>query len=178
MCQTKNTDHLKGSDGTPITLAEALIARKALKLEIDDLSSRVSGSLLFTDKRPADESFDALVPRFELALARYETLICAIMRTNAVQSFVFKGTSVTFANAIILKEVMNRRAMLYNGLLQRLANRNHAYNSGIDKEEGETLVMAKSYTEVREQHDGLRKDLRELDIALQASNWGTRLVEV
>lgn len=148
-------------------LAEALQERADLNRRIQQLEQRLNNNAIVQEGEQPAENPTELLSELDSCLSNLEQLISRINLTNC--STQVNGESLT--------SLLARRDTLK---LKLSAYRNLAYNaSQLARRATRTEIKVLSsvnVTDVQKQADGLAKDLRTLDNAIQAANWGTELL--
>ena len=134
-------------------LAEALQERADLNRKIEELRRRLSNNILVQEGEEPSEDPTQLLAELNEAVARLETLMAAINRTNC-------RTKV---------------------LIQRTAYRDLIYAAGqsTDRARGTEIRIraALKASELQKTADRIAKEVREVDNLLQETNWKTKLIE-
>lgn len=150
-------------------LAEALIERKALKTQMEELRSRaVSGATAQEGDVPAAEDApQAFMQQLAEVTRQYARLTYLIHLTNTRT----RWGEVSLAEAIVQRD-MCRYLQKTWAEVESNASPQHRFSRNEVK-----FVPMIAKAECRQQADGLAKQWRELDVALQAVNWQTELIE-
>lgn len=152
-------------------LAEALVERKALFTRISELGGRMRANALVQEGDTPLEQPDALRQELDQAADALAALIKAINRTN-VATRLDDGRSI--ADAIADRDVLQLR---FRGL-ETLAGMASA-RTGVraTRTELRTIVTV-DVPALRRDLDALARQIRELDVRIQAANWATELIEL
>lgn len=149
-------------------LANALSQRSELQTRIRQLEARLNNNALVQEgEQPAEDPME-LLRELEADYAQLEELISSINRTN---------NSTKVEDDSTLSDLLARRDCL-KGRLGGL--RNFLDNaSAMVHRHSASEIKIKSTVDVRrlqKQADGLAKELRELEEAIQEKNWTTELL--
>ena len=149
-------------------LANALSQRSELQTRIRQLESRLNNNAQVQEgEQPAEDPME-LLKELEGDCARLEELISAINRTN---------NATRVEGGPTLSDLLAKRDCL-KGKLGIL--RNFLGNaSSLIRRHTASEIKVKSTVDVRQlqkQVDGLAKELRELEEAIQEKNWTTELL--
>ena len=144
-------------------LAEALIRRKALQQNVEQLRLRLVKVAKVQEGDTPAEQPQELLATLEADLQELQTLIVLINRTN-LGATLADGT--TLMEAIAHRDILKLR----RGTLEALAN------SAVPTQDRFTHTELKyvptvGVAELRKEVDRLSKASRELDAAIQAVNW-------
>ena len=149
-------------------LAEALQERADLNKKVDELRRRLDHVLLVQEGEEPAESPAELLMELDGALARLEYLMAAINLTNCR----------TKINGRTLTEIIAQKDML---MVKLSAYRDLVYTAGQSTERARgTEIKVKALlkaSELQKIADQTARDVRQLDNALQETNWKTKLIE-
>jgi hypothetical protein len=151
-------------------LAEALIRRKALKENIEQLKLRLAKVAKVQEGDTPAERPQELLTALEADLQDLQALITRINRAN-LRATLPDGT--TLMEAIAKRDVLK----LQRGILETLAS------SAVPMQERFTRTELKyvptvDVAELRKEVDRLSKAYRELDASIQAANWTVEMEEL
>ena len=150
-------------------LAEALVERKALKDEIQDLRRRLQrGAKVQEGDEPVEEPL-ALLRTIESKLGKLEQLITRINRTNIAARL---SDDRTLMEAIAERDMLR----LQRGVLEDLVKAATPEHDRYSRKEIR-YVPTVNVAEVQKRADQVAKRYRELDAQIQALNWETEIVE-
>ncbi len=159
-------------DLTVLTLAEALVERKAIKLRLDNLGARLVSNARVQEGDTPSEAPEALLAEVERAAGDMERLIVAINRTN-VATVLSGEDGLTVMEAIARRDILALRQMvLQNTITAAMLTRERWAVTRSEVRSQSTVDVAQLQSDM----DALAKARRELDTRLQAANWATRLV--
>ena len=151
-------------------LAEALVERKALNTKIGELAERMRANVLVQEGDAPSEPVEALRAEHEQAIAQLAALIKTINRTNVATRL---EDGQTIAEAITDRDMLQlRHRALDNAVdatMRRMPNR-------YARAELRTLVTV-DVPALRRAVDALARQMRELDVRIQAANWATDVME-
>ncbi len=149
-------------------LANALSQRSELQTRIRQLESRLNNNALVQEgEHPAEDPVE-LLKELEEDYARLEDLIARINRTN---------NAAKTESGATLSDLLARRDCL-KGRLAGLRNFLNNASCTIQRRTASEIKI-KSTVNVRQTQkrvDGLAKELRELEEAIQEKNWTTELL--
>ncbi len=150
-------------------LAEALVLRADVQKRIEQLRNRLRQSALVQEGEQPPENPLALLDEMAELLTQLEQLIVRINRTN-MQAALADGLNLTAALA--QRDVLDMRISLIETLAETAANRIERYGRSEIKKVATVDVAA-----LRRQLAALARQRRELDTAIQATNWTTDLLD-
>ena len=149
-------------------LAEALNERADIQRRIAQLESRlIDNAKVQEGEEPAERAEDLLAERDGL-FSRLEELMRKINLTNS--QTIQEGHTMT--QLLARRDCLTRKIGVLRSFLQSAsATVSRATRSEIK------IKSTVSVAKMQKQVDGLSKELRELDSAIQALNWTTNLME-
>lgn len=156
-----------------MTLAEALVERKALKERLDSLKGRLAANTRVQEGDAPTEAPADLLEQVSAAIADLEQLIVAINRTNlAARLPGEEGWSLM--EAIARRDMLTLHQTVLQGTIgaARITRDQWAMTHSEVRS-----VLAVDVAALQQQIDALAKERRQLDLRLQAANWSTRLDE-
>lgn len=148
-------------------LAEALQERADLNRAIEALSVRLRNNAFVQDGSSTPEDPNALLTALDASIARLESLMTRINRTNS--ETMVDGCSLTAL--IAQKDALTLQIRVYRELISEA--------SQSVRRMSRSEILIKSAVNVRDLQskcDTLSKKLREVDNKLQATNWVTELL--
>ncbi len=151
-------------------LAEALLHRKDLQTRIKEHQEALETAVVTPQGLGPDEEPQALLHAVEASHAQLESLIVRINRTNN-QALLPNGISLM--EAIARRDTLSKRIEHLKSLLKAILGRNRREYW---TDSAPVQVTHLSPEQLRAQVNGLAKDLRELDLAIQATNWSSDLI--
>ena len=149
-------------------LANALSQRSELQTRIRQLESRLHNNAQVQEgEQPAEDPME-LLKELEADYARLEELISAINRTN---NSTQAGEGAALSDLLAKRDCLKGKLSILRGFLDSASTlvRRHSVSE----------IKIRSTVDVRrlqKQVDGLSKDLRELEEAIQEKNWTTELL--
>ncbi|HEX9439215.1 MAG TPA: DIP1984 family protein [Roseiflexaceae bacterium] len=150
-------------------LAEALVLRADLKQRVDLLRGRLQSSALIQEGDAPPEDPQALLAELELLLEQLGSLIVGINRTN-MQTALAAGLTLT--EALARRDILDMRLGVLRTVAETAAQRVDRYGRSEIRR-----VATVDVGELRRAADGLARQRRELDTAIQATNWSAELIE-
>lgn len=150
-------------------LAEALIRRKALQENIDQLRSRLVKVAKVQEGDAPAEPPQALLTALDTTLQELQTLIVQINRANLGATL---PDGLTIMEAIAQRDILKLR----RNTLDALANSAVPVHDRFTRTELK-YVPTVDVAEIRQEVDQLAKAYRELDAAIQAVNWTVEMEE-
>jgi hypothetical protein len=144
-------------------LAEALIRRKALKENIEQLKLRLAKVAKVQEGDTPAERPQELLTALEADLQDLQVLITRINRAN-LRATLPDGT--TLMEAIARRDILK----LQRGILDTLASSAMPMQERFTRTELK-YVPTVDVAELRQEVDRLSKTYRELDASIQAANW-------
>ena len=151
-------------------LAEALIRRKALKENIDQLKLRLTKVAKVQEGDTPAERPQELLATVEADLQELQTLIMRINRANLRATL---PDSATLMEGIAKRDILKLR----RGILEALAGSAMPVQDRFTRTELK-YVPTVDVAELRKEVDRLSKAYRELDASLQAANWTVEMEEL
>jgi hypothetical protein len=152
-------------------LAEALAERKGLQARAQDLGIRLHANMVVQEGETPTEQPEDLRAELERVFTQLGDLIKAINRTNVVTRL--EGGE-TIADAIADRDVLKQRYVA----LKRLAD-SATSTRGVQRHARTELrtFVTMDMPALRRELDALARQMRELDVRIQASDWATDLIE-
>ena len=150
-------------------LAEALVLRADLQKRLAQIRTRLNQSALVQEGEQPPENPVELLAELEQMLAQLQDLMVRINKTN-LQAALPDGTTLT--DALAQRDILSLHHSIINNLADTAANRVERY--------GRSEIRKLATVEVaplRRQIDELARQRRELDTAIQATNWTTDVLE-
>ncbi|WP_053801688.1 DIP1984 family protein [Streptomyces rimosus] len=154
-------------------LAEALAERAEAARRVEQLRARVVSSARYQEgETPAEDAAELLAEADEV-LATLETLIRRINRTNAA---VDMGRHGTLTDALARRDVLRLRHSVVTSAADAAAGTGERGYGRQLRSELLTLP-ALPVAELRRQADLIAREVREIDVAIQRTNWEADLLE-
>ncbi|OBH76871.1 DIP1984 family protein [Mycobacterium scrofulaceum] len=154
-------------------LAEALSLRAEALRRIEQLRTRIVSNARYQEGEEPAEDAAALLAEVDGVLGEYEVLIRRINRTNAATTI---GTDGTLTDALARRDALRWRHHVLKSAADAAAGSNQ---QGYSRQLRSELKMLSALTvaDVRAQADEVARELRELDVRIQRSNWEVDLLE-
>jgi hypothetical protein len=150
-------------------LGEALTLRSQLQARIQQLRERLKESALVQEGDKPPEDAAKLLAEFDELATQVETLIVQINRTN-LATVLRDGRTLT--DALAHRDVLALRLSVIRGVADVAGERQQRYG----RAEIRTLATV-DVGDLRRRSDDLARERRELDVAIQETNWTTDLIE-
>lgn len=154
-------------------LAEALALRADATRRIEQLRTRIVANARFQEGEEPAEDAQALLTEAGAVLNELEDLIRRINRTNAATRI---GPEDTITDALARRDVLRTRHSVVTAAADAAVGRSQA---GMGRQLRSELKMlaALPVAQLRAQADDLARQIRELDVRIQQSNWEFDLME-
>jgi hypothetical protein len=154
-------------------LAEALALRADSVRRIEQLRSRIVSNARFQEgEDPAEDAVSLLAEAGEV-LDEYEVLIRRINRTNAATAI---GADGTLTDALARRDALRLRHSILTAAADAAAGKSQpGYARQLRSEL--KMLSALPVAELRARADDLARELRELDVRIQRSNWEVELLD-
>ena len=153
---------------TTMKLAEALSLRADLQKRVNELKVRFKDSAKVQEGDTPAEDLAALDVELNTALEELEDLIYRINATN--MRTVHEGETVT--RLMARKDVLAMRVQLMKEVLSHVVEGDARYGRNEIK-----TVRVVDVPDLRRRTDAAARELRELDMKIQALNWSVDLIE-
>jgi hypothetical protein len=156
-----------------VKLAEALALRADATRRIEQLRTRIVANARFQEGEEPAEDAQALLAEAGAVLDELEDLIRRINRTNAATRI---GPEGTITDALARRDVLRTRHSVVTAAADAAVGRSQA---GMGRQLRSELKMlaALPVAQLRAQADDLARQIRELDVRIQQSNWEFDLME-
>ncbi|WP_148592508.1 DIP1984 family protein [Streptomyces sp. WAC01526] len=154
-------------------LAEALAERAEATRRVEQLRARVVSSARYQEgETPAEDAAQLLAEASEV-LGTLETLIRRINRTNAA---VQTGQDGTLTDALARRDVLRLRHSVITAAADAAAGTGErGYGRQLRSEL--KMLSALPVAELRGQADVLAREIREIDVRIQRTNWEVDLLD-
>jgi hypothetical protein len=154
-------------------LGEGLALRADVTRRVERLRARIVASARYQEGEEPPEDAAALLAEAASALDELETLIRRINRTNAA---AYVGDDGTLTDALAHRDVLRLRHAVVSAAPDAAAGRSQG---GIVRQLRSELKMlaALPVGQLRSQADEIARELRELDVRIQRSNWEVDLLD-
>jgi hypothetical protein len=156
-----------------VKLAEALALRADATRRVEQLRTRIVANARFQEGEEPAEDAQALLAEAGAVLDELEDLIRRINRTNAATRI---GPEGTITDALARRDVLRARHSVVTAAADAAVGRSQA---GMGRQLRSELKMlaALPVAQLRAQADDLARQIRELDVRIQQSNWEFDLME-
>ena len=152
-------------------LAEALSQRADATRRVEQLRSRIVANARFQEGEEPTEDAAALLAEAGNVASQLEDLIRRINRTNASTQI---GPEGTITDALARRDVLRIRHSVVTAAADAAAGRGH----GVRQLRSELkMLSALPVAQLRSQADVLARQVREIDVLIQQSNWQFDLLE-
>jgi len=145
------------------------VLRADLKQRVDLLRGRLQSSALVQEGDAPPEDPQALLAELATLLEQLGSLIVGINRTN-MQTALAAGLTLT--EALARRDILDMRLGVLRTVAETAAQRVDRYGRSEIRR-----VATVDVGELRRAADGLARQRRELDTAIQATNWSAELIE-
>ncbi|MFD4726680.1 DIP1984 family protein [Streptomyces seoulensis] len=150
-------------------LAEALTERAEATRRVEQLRARIVGSARYQEGETPSEDAAQLLAEAGEVLSTLETLIRRINRTNAT---VEMGADGTLTDALARRDVLRLR---HSVVTAAAGNGERGYGRQLRSEL--MMLSALPVAELRDQADVLAREIREVDMRIQRTNWEADLLD-
>jgi hypothetical protein len=157
-----------------VKLAEALALRADAGRRVEQLRARIVASARYQEGEEPAEDAAALLAEAEAALDDLESLIRRINRTNAAEQI---GTDGTITGALARRDVLRLRHSVVTTAADAASGRGQGGGMGRQLRSELKMLAALPVAQLRTQADDLARELRELDVRIQRSNWEVDLLD-
>jgi len=156
-----------------VKLAEALALRADATRRVEQLRTRIVANARFQEGEEPAEDAQSLLAEAGAVLDELEDLIRRINRTNAATRI---GPEGTITDALARRDVLRARHSVVTAAADAAVGRTQA---GMGRQLRSELKMlaALPVAQLRAQADDLARQIRELDVRIQQSNWEFDLME-
>jgi hypothetical protein len=155
-----------------VRLAEALSLRADATRRVEQLRTRIVANARFQEGEEPTEDAAALLAEAGAVLDELEDLIRRINRTNAATQM---GPEGTITDALARRDVLRARHSVVTAAADAAAGRSQGMGRQLRSEL--KMLTALPVAELRSQADDLARQIRELDVRIQQSNWQFDLLE-
>jgi len=152
-----------------VKLAEALLERKSIKEQIDNLKERARQDVRVQEGDEPSELPENLYAEMEKLVNRLEEMIIAINRTN-ISATLPDGQ--TLMEAIARRDMLKMRYQAVKDLSEAAAPERSLWRQTHTEVKFKPTI---SIAEWRKKADDLAREYRELDNQIQAANWNIEL---
>ncbi|OMC52551.1 hypothetical protein A5745_01115 [Mycobacterium sp. IS-2888] len=154
-------------------LAEALSLRATAARRMEQLRARIVSNARYQEGEEPAEDAAALLAEVDGVVDEYEDLIRRINRTNAATTI---GADGTLTDALARRDALRwRHHILTTAADAAAGNTQQSYSRQLRSEL--KMLSALPVADLRAQADQAARDLRELDVRIQRSNWEVDLLD-
>ncbi len=153
-------------------LAEALAVRADAARRVEQLRTRIVANARFQEGEEPTEDAAALLAEASAVLDELENLIRRINSTNAATRI---GSDGTITDALARRDVLRVRHSVVTTAADAAAGRGQGMGRQLRSEL--KMLTALPVAQLRSQADDLARQIRELDVRIQQSNWNFDLLE-
>jgi hypothetical protein len=155
-----------------VKLAEALALRAYGTRRIEQLRTRIVANARFQEGEEPAEDAAALLAEASAVLDQLEDMIRRINLTNAATR---TGPDGTITDALARRDVLRARHAVITAAADAAAGRSQGMGRQLRSEL--KMLTALPLAQPRAQADDLARQLREVDVRIQQSNWAFDLLE-
>lgn len=154
-------------------LAEALALRADATRRVNQLRARIVANARFQEGEEPAEDARALLVEVGVVVGELEELIRRINHTNAVTQI---GAEGTITDALARRDMLRTRHSVVTAAADAAVGKSQV---GLGRQLRSELKMfpALPVAELRAEADDLARQIRELDVRIQQSNWEFDLME-
>jgi len=149
-------------------LAEALIKRKELFNTLSSLIERIGEEAVIPEDETPSETAAELLEEYDGLVSQLDDLIGRINKTNNKTKLT---ETKTLSDAIIKRDMLKLKHNAYESILNNIA---YSSRKRVKKDEVKYLSTL-SVPGIRKALDNIAKEIRELNVSLQATNWAVEL---
>ena len=153
-------------------LAEGLSLRADAARRVDQLRTRIVANARFQEGEEPAEDAAALLTEVGTVLDELQDLIRRTNRTNAATQI---GPDGTITDALARRDVLRARHSVITAAADAAAGRGQGMGRQLRSEL--KILTALPVAQLRSQADDLARQIRELDVRIQQSNWQFDLLE-
>lgn len=154
-------------------LAEALALRADATRRVEQLRSRIVGAARYQEGEEPAEDATQLLGETHDVLDELETLLRRVNRTNAA---VEMGDDGTLTDALARRDVLRLRHSIVSAAADAAAGKGER-SYGRQMRSELMVLAALPVAELRAQANVLARDVRELDMRIQRTNWEVDLLD-
>lgn len=155
-------------------LAEALAERADATRRVEQLRSRIVGNARYQEGETPAEDAQQVLGELGEVLDELETLIRRINRTNVT---VTVGDGATVTDALARRDVLRLRHAVITAAADAAAGRDQRGQMVRQLRSELKMLSALSVPDLRDQADQLAREIRELDLRIQRTNWEADLLD-
>ncbi|MGW0431187.1 DIP1984 family protein [Micromonospora sp. NPDC003197] len=139
---------------------------------MEQLRARITASARYQEGETPAEDAQRLLVEVGDVLETLESLIRRINRTNAAVSM---GDDGTLTDALARRDILRTRHSVITAAADAAADSQRGYVRQLRSEL--MMISALPVAELREQADRLAREIRELDVRIQRTNWEADLLD-
>ena len=151
-------------------LAEALSLRADATRRVEQLRTRIVANARYQEGEEPTEDAAALLAEAGAVLNELENLIRRINKTNAATQI---GPEGTITDALARRDVLRVRHSVVTAAADAAAGR----GGGRQLRSELKMLSALPVAQLRSQSDDLARQIREVDVSIQKSNWEFDLMD-
>lgn len=157
-----------------VKLAEALAERATATRRVEQLRARIMASARYQEGETPAEDAQQLLAEVTSVLDELETLIRRVNRTNAT---VVMGGGGTLTDALARRDVLRLRHAVITSAADAATGRDQRGLAVRQLRSELAMLSALPVADLRAQADALAREIRELDVRIQRTNWEADLLE-
>jgi hypothetical protein len=157
-----------------VKLAEALAERAAATRRVEQLRARIVASARHQEGETPAEDAAQLLTEAGAVLDELEMLIRRINRTNAT---VPVGEEGTLTDALARRDVLRARHAVLTAAADAAAGKDQRGMAVRQLRSELAMIAALPVAELRARADLMAREIRELDVRIQRTNWEADLLE-
>jgi hypothetical protein len=154
-------------------LAEALSLRTNAARRMEQLRARIASNARYQEGEDPPEDAAALLTEADGVVDEFESLIRRINRTNAATTM---GADGTLTDALARRDALRWRRHILTTAADAAAGGNQSGHSRQLRSELK-MLSALPVADLRARADQVARELRELDVRIQRSNWEVDLLD-
>jgi len=148
-------------------LAEALIERKSIKINMEELKKRIyQNSQVQDGDKPIEQPLQ-LIDLLYQEIDKFEKLIIQINKTNVETKLT---NSMSMMEALTKRDMLRYKHFIYNNLADKATPSTDRYSQREIK-----FLPTINITDIRKKSDDVAKECRQLDMKIQEANWSVEL---
>jgi hypothetical protein len=154
-------------------VAEALALRADATRRVEQLRTRIVANARYQEGEEPSEDARVLLTEAGAVLDELEVLIRRINRTNSAAEM---GQGGTVTDALARRDVLRTRHSVLTAAADAAAGRNE-FGGGRQLRSELKMLTALPVARLRAQADEVARELRELDVRIQQTNWEIDLLD-
>lgn len=152
-------------------LAEALILRADTQKRLLQLRERLMRNARVQEGDTPAEAPKSLLSEYRHVLSEFTLLVQRINRTNAATTMSDGGT---LTDALARRDALGTERAMLDSVIERASSLTADLRYGRSEIK---FLPTVSVADLQQQADGLSRDLRELDVAIQQTNWQVDVID-